>query len=321
MKIIKNCIVSLLVISLFTLFTFSESINAIAIDNSLDTVNEKQSLVDLTSHNYKHMSEVELDTRNNEIDSKIGEMIAEQENLEVIKEIMKKEGVYLLRTNLFESSSTRSIGSRDVHLNSPIIFYDSYTNQWIVAGGGYWINDNWQDDLSYWDWFSNPSDFTSEGALYNVGGTDALGIAFYNTQNPQGVARQSCYIYLTDHNGWNDSNTYTSPAPGSSTSATVIEFQPQVMDPNYWDNNWIWNKSEWKYRGRGFSITSRYNSAFANFSGTAQTIYVHTWNSTEITSISIGFSAGKDFSFGGSVGIDVSSNNAWGIASAQETGY
>lgn len=316
-KLISICVI----ISLFTLSS-SFYANSIKIESETNEyVNRKLDLVERTKNNFVQMSEREKKLRNAQIDELLGKMVAEQTDAYSIEKVINEYGVYLLETDTVESLYQPRSGISDVHLNAPIIFYDSYTNQWIVIGGGYWINDKWKDDISWWDYITKAEPYNWPAFLIPVGGTDALGVAFHNTSNPQGVLRQSCYVYLTDHNGWSDSNTYTSPAIGPSTAGTVIEFQPKVHDTYYYFTCPVMNKNNWLYRGRGFSIVARYNSAFANFSGSAQTIYVHTWHSTEVTSINIGFSGGSTFAFQTSVGIDVSCDNAWGTASQQETGF
>lgn len=68
----------------------------------------------------------------------------------------------------------RSSGA-DILMNNVIIMHDSYNNQWLVSGGGYWKTQNWLQDSAlggYW----GPN---VVGGTQNIGGLDGVGVILY----------------------------------------------------------------------------------------------------------------------------------------------
>ena len=263
---------------------------------------EKNDLVQRTKSNFINMSITEKRNRNETIDKMLSKMVLEQEDIREIQKEMKEYDIFLLESEIIEYIDPSLTSNDNIIINAPTIWYDSQTDEWIVVGWGYWIDDSWKSHLRYWDWFRG-------GPKINVGGTNAVGIVFYDTENSLGVARQSTFLNLTDLNEWRDDNTYRTPVIGASTIATIIEFQDQIYDPSYYKGRLRWNKSKWKYLGSGFSISTRYNSSFVNFTGTVATIYVHTGGDADI----------RSFILGEHIGIRLSGDIGWVITSQERT--
>ena len=168
---------------------------------------------------------------------------------------MKNHGVFYYATS--ESSSLQPTSDNsDAIAYAPEIYYNSPNKEWIVSFSGKWLNDNWQYD----------------GSNGNVGGTDAFGVYYRDTSGSTSVTvkRYAAYLYNDDYTLYkytsNSSNAY--PALG-----TIYKLQDYIDNGNYVGDRWVGSCT--------------YDSNFANFSGTAAAFYIHTWDQTSITSITM----------------------------------
>lgn len=247
---------------------------------------------------------------------KLARMIAYGVDYNAIENEMEKHGIFLLNT-VDADTPVQTSSDDGLILISPTIWHDSSADEWIVVGGGYWQNNNWKSHVNWWEWFIG-------GNLIEVGGRDAIGIVFSDTDSNEDLSkilRLECSLYLSDDNGWSRYSNRM-PFPGRSTVATIIEFQPGIYDST--NHLLFMDKNNWKYRANRFSIYIRFNSDFENFTGTAKTVYAHTWGNTGISYIRVGgvyVNSSKHenyFQVGDSVEIGLSGNKGWVISSKNE---
>ncbi len=219
-------------------------------------------------------------TINKNSDKILSKMIADGIEIKKIENEMEKYGIYLSDKIDNNSGNKPTSIEADIFLSSPTIWHDYVEDEWIVVGGGYWRNEKWKSYITLREQLFGNNHIT-------IGGTDAIGIVFgdvpENVKN-SGIVRVSSFLYVTDDYRWHDFSN-TNPMPGPSTSATIIGFQPSI-DKN--SSSLTFSDNLWRYRGQKFSICVRFNSSFSEYKGTAKTIYVHTWDNTNIRSHRIG---------------------------------
>ena len=188
------------------------------------------------------------------------------------------------------SISTMSSPS-DIQFSNITVLYDSSNGTWAIVGGGYWINTNWHDDAGN-PWLEDKMD---------VGGLDAIGLVITNLSTPSNVdfIPKNSYGYI--HNGiGEDSYLYNRSTPNYE-DGVMFTYQDYISKENGLF-------SEYKYMGQGFSATMIYdNSTFTQCDGRVAVQYVHTWEETTITGVSIGIdSFGISFANGDSQFIAIS---------------
>ena len=176
--------------------------------------------------------------------------------LELLSEL-EQYGVYLFKGRTTSSVSVCSDAS-DVDVYEPEIYYNSSTSQWTISTGGRWLNDSWISD-------------TSSG---NVGGTDAFGFYFRNTSGTTAfnVNRYSAYLY--DQNFENSKHT-SNASNANPEGGTIFLLQDYV-------------KNGTSYIGYRWSGSCTYDYNFTYYNGIVCSFYAHTWNSTVISSITVG---------------------------------
>lgn len=171
----------------------------------------------------------------------------------------------------------------DILINSATVMYDSYNRNWLVCGGGYWRNNNWQSDSFLSGFWGAPW----AGATQNIGGHDGIGVALYNTSGPKPTLVRS-YAYVHDGNG--QEKYHYNPMNLDTSRGVFFDFQDYLYLK---DSYVIWGNIT--YMGYGFSAMAVYDSSFSNYSGRARTYYAHTWDSTNVTGVGIsdtGFNIG-----------------------------
>ena len=252
-------------------------------DESFNMVNAKQSLAAEHVDEYIPMSEAEAKAATETKQVLLCQLIASGVAQDVIDKEMESLGVYRLDTP--DNSITPKSTTTDVLMNQVNIYYDAYTTQWIVSGGGYWVNDSWISDLSSILWIP--------GNVRNVGNRDSVGIAFYNTSGTYNTQVMSSVGVANNMEGDWDIRM-NNPSHGDGMNGVAFEFQDQIR----YDLN-----NHFSYLGKGFAASIAYSAGFSNYNGYARTFYVHTWNSAYISDIGFGVS-GKQF------GVDVNITNS-----------
>ena len=91
-------------------------------------------------------------------------------------------GVYEFEAPVIESASTCATDSGDVALDTPTIYYESWSKNWSVTCGGHWKNNEYGDSVG------------------NVGGADGFGVGYTNSSNKYSSKVMSASAYMTDVN-------------------------------------------------------------------------------------------------------------------------
>lgn len=91
-------------------------------------------------------------------------------------------GVYEFEAPVIESVSTCATDSGDVALDTPTIYYESWSKNWSVTCGGHWKNNEYGDSAG------------------NVGGADGFGVGYTNSSNKYSSKVMSASAYMTDVN-------------------------------------------------------------------------------------------------------------------------
>lgn len=187
-------------------------------------------------------------------------------------------GVYIMYSD--DSSTTPSVQpystSADVILTTPQIMYNSANQTWSVTCGGYWRSGQYFIDYNT----STP---------YDVGGPDAFGIGYTSITGTYNSSVVSAYGQISSPSGENVSATYyRSDGDGS------LGFGFRLQDCLKMRTTIV----DWEYVGYRWYGMCTYDANFANYGGVATAYYIHTWESTRITSLGFGIS-------GESAGIEV----------------
>ena len=185
-------------------------------------------------------------------------------------------GVYELKAPVTknEAAIPYSTEPSNVKINDVTVLFDSYNNQWLVCGGGYWPDDSkWIKDV--------PTNFwPSVGQQLNVGGYDGIGVKLYNTSGTYNTRVKRSYAYYSD--GDNDYYNYN-PMICEGRKGAFFEYQDKAVvtaTTGFF--------SSYKYIGKHFAAMVIYDSNFANFNGYARTNYIHTWSNAQIENVSFG---------------------------------
>lgn len=178
-------------------------------------------------------------------------------------------GVYELKAPVTknEAAIPYSTEPSNVKINDVTVLFDSYNNQWLVCGGGYWPDDSkWIKDV--------PTNFwPSVGQQLNVGGYDGIGVKLYNTSGTYNTRVKRSYAYYSD--GDNDYYNYN-PMICEGRKGAFFEYQDKAVvtaTTGFF--------SSYKYIGKHFAAMVIYDSNFANFNGYARTNYIHTWSNAQ----------------------------------------
>lgn len=174
-------------------------------------------------------------------------------------------GLYTLETEDALLDIAPMSQSADVFMNTPTIQYNSNNGTWIITGGGYWINDNYKNDMHF-----------SFGDQQNQGSPDAYGVGFTNINDANYYTFLRGTGYITDGNGWTLETT--SRNDGNSSTGFGYRLQDVIKVDEYFSVS---------YLGKHFASQGIYDSNFVNATGNAASYYIHTWKSCQITSLTL----------------------------------
>ncbi|MFF2094147.1 hypothetical protein [Paenibacillus sp. NPDC058174] len=214
-----------------------------------------------------------------EINHLLTRMVSAGASKDVIAENMQEYGVYLL--DLPESKTTISpfaVGTTDMQMTNPIIMFDSNSSQWIITGGGYWKNDNWQQHMPT-VWCQGP---ITVGQTCSVGGEQAFGVGFTNVSGSYtGVALNSVYAFMSDGDGNEISTTVRSDGNGALGFGFRLQdsLRIKVARPI---------NSTVTYIGKHFAGLARYNAKFSAYDGNATSYFTHTYDNSVISNVTFG---------------------------------
>lgn len=295
MKGFKVLVFSALIFSLMygsTILAASKSVG----DGSFNVVSAKKALVEKYEHNKISMTDEEKAERRKNIQRIVAEMVASGKSVEQIKNEMNKFDVYVLENPEYDPGfTTYSSDSGDITLNDPMITYDSRSGEWTVTGGGSWENDD--------EWFEESPFLKDVGEIRNLGGHDSVGVTFFDTNDEYNTSVVDSLGYWTDHDGWSEESE--NPDYGTGRYGIAFSYQDKVklLSKNIFTGNY--KVEDTRYLGRGFACSITFDSNFVDYDGKARTFYVHTYNNTDISSISL---SGGTNNFG--VGIQYSNGSS-----------
>lgn len=204
------------------------------------------------------------------------------ENSEYNRQKLERAGIYILDMPI-EDISTQGISpdASCVVMNRPIVSYDANTSCWSVTGGGYY------KDLS---WIPN----NIVESKKNVGGYDAYGVSYTNVKGTYSARIVKQYAYISD--GVGTEKTSNARSFGGDKTGYGFQFQDytwRVNDPSHMPIGHDY------YVGKHFATQLVYSNDFVNFSGTATTFHIHTYDKAQLKSVTLstsGVSAVIDFS-------------------------
>lgn len=165
-------------------------------------------------------------------------------------------GVYEFEAPVIESASTCATDSGDVALDTPTIYYESWSKNWSVTCGGHWKNNEYGDSVG------------------NVGGADGFGVGYTNSSNKYSSKVMSASAYMTDVN-----SNYRASTSNRSDGDGSKGFGFRIQD--HWKSGY--------YVGHKWSGLCTYDRWFGNYNGVATAYYIHTYDSASLESVSFGF--------------------------------
>jgi len=248
----------------------------ILFEHNEEDVNAKKEMEKQYESNFIQLSENEISLRqNNFYDILYDESIDEMTKIKLLEE---------MKIYPFISSSekaTLAAAPGGVSLGIPALWYDSMLNRWTISASGNWKS--WNDiegDLSPpWYIYIDPR----VGDTWNVGGNESVGISITNTSgSTAGLLRTAGHGRLSTPGLSNSVSNSNSSTSNSHRGAAFL-----LQDYCYiYSVNWL-GYAQYRYIGYNFNVSIEYNSSFANWNGTAQLFYAHTWSTTGITGIGI----------------------------------
>lgn len=202
------------------------------------------------------------------------------EDTEELRLELERKGVYILDTPVVDDVTTFSstVDASYVRMSTPIVYYNEYTDTWGVAGGGYYIDISWITSM------------LALGKTRDIGGYDAYGVTFTNTQGKYTSRIVSQYAYINDGNG--HERVSNSLNDGDGRNGYGFRFQDYGVAAEQATNGLLYLKY---YVGKHFATVVTFTSDFANYAGIATSYYVHTYDKAELRSVSLSTSSGLSF--------------------------
>lgn len=204
--------------------------------------------------------------------------LATEEEKEAINAELETYGVYEYDTPIIISkASTPGLDAGNVKMSVPTIYYQAWNNSWSVTCGGNWTNDEWRTQIS----------------SGSVGGLDGFGVYFSNSSLTYKSSVLSASAFITDEDEeYSRSTSNRSDGPSDGAYGFGFQLQDYILN----------NPTTPQYIGYKWSGICTYDNWFGNYNGVATGYYLHTYNKTELSSVSLGksgfsasFSGGSDF--------------------------
>ena len=197
---------------------------------------------------------------------------------------LEEVGIIKLDSEITENFVVTPHGPQNVHMRDVMVSFDSWTGNWLLMAGGWWLNDNWRND--------QPSfgAFWREGDTRNIGGLNGIGIRLFNTSNMGNTRVVTSEAYVSAGGG--QLATTFGPSNNMGSAGVYFQWQSYAKIPTGG------RPSTSIYFGRHFSAIVTYCSNFADARGLTVFQYDRTWGSTTITSVSAGAGTSVSFSIG-----------------------
>ncbi|MBQ4044163.1 MAG: hypothetical protein IJD06_09225 [Clostridia bacterium] len=202
--------------------------------------------------------------------------------------LLEDLGVFPVESTIMSLTTSANVRSSPTAIasNNVAIFYDSVNDTWELGAGVWWDNNDYVNDYP-------PIIIPRIGDTYNVGGYDGLGIALYDTYGDYTTCTlEDTWLYVS---AGSHGISSTSRAPTGSIQArygVFHQFQDYVQivegDDSVVNEYGESVSMEKVYFGKHMSVFAVYSGEFANYHGKATFQYVHTWNETQISSVTVG---------------------------------
>lgn len=193
-------------------------------------------------------------------------------------EDFKEYGMFFLDVPVEQTDIVLNSVAGDVSLDSVRVIYWESDGTWTLSAGGKWNNDNWKEG------FNPYGSGIEKKEEKDIGGPDAVGITLYDTNSAPSNLQVIGTSYIWAECKDTDKHVMCSTLENTDIeNGVVYHFQDKYI----WEDKFIGVKNE-DYIGYEFDIIVNYNSAFENYSGKARFFYVHTWDKTKITGITLG---------------------------------
>ncbi|MGG0752847.1 hypothetical protein [Brevibacillus laterosporus] len=219
-----------------------------------------------------------------------------EQDLERIKSLQKEAAHYRAKTGNYEdyanyilshtddvivlmehdeaSLKARSVRD-DIKITKPDVFYYKSSGRTSVNGYYKWITENYFDDRD---------------SVGSVGGEDAVSLNFDNIDSRAKSGILSWALYTFNKNGDNSYVSYNPEATESNGSAWSVVFQGQDRIEKNSDK-------QLDYSWQNGNIEVIFDKNFYYLSGSVNTTYAHTWDSTDITGFTVDKDGGISFTF------------------------
>lgn len=189
---------------------------------------------------------------------------ATNEEKAILNARLEELGVYrfISKFEVQEGISTYSVGTGDVSLGAPEIFYIASDQTWVVSCGGYWLNSN-----------------ATRGLLIggNVGDPDGFGVGYTNITSSYQSMVVASYAYITDHANVNKVTT-SNRSDGDGGKGFGFRLQDRFISTPTFSC----------YIGYKWYGSCTYDSSFATYDAIATSYYIHTYRNAKISSINFG---------------------------------
>ena len=211
------------------------------------------------------------------------DMMIEGTDQSVIDKKMEDLGVYRLHIpKVYTTKSARrysSVGSRNVRLDDPLIYYDHRDEEWIVTMGGKWRNNDWWDNANI-HWNATHNDTA------DMGGKDAFGVGFTHTSGRYSTRLKRANAVISDNDGNKRRTRHRSDGDGADGFG--FRLQDYVEVTGY--PKLKVTEDDCGYIGKVFSGAAIYDKNFADYSGIATGYYIHTYDRAYVDSLKFGVS-------------------------------
>lgn len=223
------------------------------------------------------------------------------------------------------SSIVDSNSSSDVNIDAPTITYDATLNEWKISSSIDWKNTRWKtDDLgAQWE--------CQGGKLKRLGGDDLYGFQFNKftkTFTELGIIRSSAKLetnsvtyYNRDLFSYSELGSYKLETENvkavgdeSVDGAVLFEIPDQLVT----------TKANAMYYETGYAadvvtFSVNYNSNFAKYDGTVSTFMNHNYETTEISSYTIGSTVNSSGEYSTTINLEFTKqNHQWSANSGTE---
>lgn len=190
--------------------------------------------------------------------------LVDEEEKETINAELAQYGVYeYINSYETETASTYAVSpdAGDVTLAIPTIYYQAWEDSWTITCGGSWNNYSWYT-----------------GTLGDIGGADAFGVFFTNTGGTyqSSVIRSSGYLSDSSSETHNPATNFVDGIGSNGFGFRLQDYAYSTAIPFVYE-----------YVGCQWSGICTYDARFSYYNGIATAYYIHTYNDSSISNITL----------------------------------